>query len=104
MTTGTDFPPPPERPPALGGAFLGLAGDPSLAVATDPAANEQGQRVYYTNVVESQAPPYHTETDVAVLVSTDGGQSFGNMHYVNTAATGQDTDQTTNRKQPGLAL
>ena len=44
-------------------------------------------------MVESQAPPYHTETDVAVLVSTDGGQTFGNMHYVNTPDTGQDTDQ-----------
>jgi hypothetical protein len=78
-----------------GNTFGEMAGDPTVAPVTDSTINDSGntgitgKRVLYTNLASSSATG---STDVIVLVSDDGGRTWGHPHLVTTVASGGGID------------
>lgn len=94
MNSITDFGTPPERAPSdwTSGApttWNGLEGDPSLVPVYDPTISNGGRRVMYSMVSSSSA---NMATDAAIMLSEDGGVTWGKIHYINTVATGVGVD------------
>ena len=95
--TGTSWPSPQTPPdgtektmwvptgtPTDGSTFIGWNGDPSVAIVGDPTylmGPTYGTVLVLTNVIASSAQP-DAGADVGMLVSTNGGNTWGSAQYV----------------------
>jgi hypothetical protein len=74
-----------------------------VAAVTDPTLNNGGKRVLYTNVgktAASDGAACQQFSDVVIALSDDGGHSWGNAAYVNTASTGGNVDNPSMASDP----
>jgi len=88
----------PPGSPSTGGTFLGWGGDPTIALIGNVQSNASlppdGTRVLMASLAISNLGGGSYPSDVATLLSSDGGQTWATPRYVSTAiAGGVDVDQ-----------
>ena len=78
-----------------GGTFAGWSGDPTVAVVSSGGAQPDGTRVLMVSMVRSTQSPNYVPSDIGMLLSTNGGQTWGGGALVTTAVGGGggQTDQ-----------
>lgn len=99
MSSPTDFGNPGPSPywaSGIGGGesrpFFGWAGDPSLAIDTNPLTNNYFSRVYLVNLAQVTYPDETEHTDeIIVALSEDQGSNWRSTHYL---TTGDDNGAT----------
>jgi hypothetical protein len=92
--TATEFGSPPGNSPSTGGAFVGWLGDPSVAAVTSGYPGDWsngGKRVVGVSLAKTTFDAVNA-TDVIVALSEDGGETWGNVQWVNTATSGYRAD------------
>jgi hypothetical protein len=75
--------------PTDGSYFTGWASDVSLAAVTDPGWSNSDKRVVGVSLASTQN---NVQPDIIVALSENGGQSWGNLQWVTTSASGGDAD------------
>lgn len=87
ISSGTAFGSPPTNSPQDNtDSFQGIRGDSSLSAITDSTWNNSGKRVVFVNTASTTKHP-NGVPDIIIALSEDGGRTWGNVQWVDTAGT-----------------